>query len=68
MELIADYTVRGNRNPQTKAELPHLLEITRFIPCVKTAHTVEHVSRHFVCGKREAKRLAKSAGATCWNF
>lgn len=67
-ELIASFTAKGNRDAYTKRALPGTLEITRHIPSVLASHTIERVSLVCVVGKRDARKVAEQAGATCWDF
>lgn len=67
-ELIGSYTARGNRDPGTKKALPGTLEITRHIPSVWAAHTIERVAKVNVVGLRDARKVCAEAGAKAWDF
>ena len=54
--LAAEYTVGSKRYPPT-------LYINRI-----TDGRRSNVAAFNVSGKREARKLAKEQGATCWNF
>ena len=54
--LAAEYTVGSKRYPPT-------LYINRI-----TDGRRSNVAAFNVSGKREARKLAKQQGATCWNF
>ena len=67
-ELIGSYTARGNCDPSTKKALPGTLEITRHIPSVGSAHTIERVATVKVVGLRDARKACNDAGAKPWDF
>ena len=67
-ELIGRYTARGNSDPSTKKALPGTIEITRHIPSVGNAHTIERVAMVKVKGLRDARKVCTEAGAKAWDF